>query len=59
MATTPTATTLVTITDKEGQQFSATDLGSTVGIWDHENGQEVAQVAEWAHAAAILCALSQ
>lgn len=52
------ATTLVAITDKQGQQFSAIDLGELIGIWDHENGQEVAKVAEWVHAAAILSALA-
>ena len=59
MASKFSPTTLITITDKEAQQFSAIDLGDMVGIWDHENGSEVAKVAEWAHAAAILSALAQ
>lgn len=55
MATNFPATILVTVKDRNTDQYSAMGLDNgQIGIWDHNRGVEMAQVTDWAHAAAIL-----
>jgi hypothetical protein len=52
------ATILITVRDNNIDLYSAMDAyGPRVVIHDHNRGMEIATVADWAHAAAILSAL--
>ena len=45
----------VKVTDKQGNSFSALELAADqIKIWDHEEGAEVATLATWRDAAAML-----